>query len=80
MQKSKQTRLRYRANGQKGNNMTVTFENKYTGELVHHEGVGYFVPDESCFGVSGYGLHFIDNTYCLVSSATYKFVAASVQQ
>lgn len=60
--------------------MTVTFENKNTGELIHYEGVSYFVPDDSCFGVSGYGLHFTDNTYCLVSDKTFKFVSASVQQ
>ena len=59
--------------------MIVTFENRYTEELIYHYDVSYFVPDESCFGVTGYGLHFTDNTYCLVSSATYKFVYASIQ-
>lgn len=58
--------------------MTVTFKNKYTGELIYHEGVNYFEPGETCFGVSGYGLHFTDNTYCLVSCDTFEFVAASL--
>lgn len=56
--------------------MTVTFENKYTGKLFHYEGVSYFVPDETCFSISGYGLHFTDNTYWLVSDETFKFVGA----
>lgn len=56
----------------------VTFKNKNTGKLVYHEGVSYFVPDETCLGLSGYGLHFTDNTYCLVCNETFEFVCASL--
>lgn len=58
--------------------MTVTFKNKHTGELLVHEDVNYITPSDSLFSTSGTGVHFNDNTYCLVSGDTFDFVSASV--
>ena len=59
--------------------MIVTFEKISNGELFIHKDVFYFTVDEVCMGSSGYGLHFIDNTYCLINSKTFRLVSATME-
>lgn len=47
--------------------MTVIFECKHTGKQFRYEDVEYMIPGETIFGLTGYGLHFLDNTYCLIT-------------
>lgn len=54
--------------------MTVIFVRKSDGAEIVHENVEYMVPNEVCFGLTGYGLHFTDCTYCLQTAESFELV------
>ena len=55
--------------------MTVVFQRKSNGQLIHHEDVDHMQIEDSCLGSKGYGLHFTDNTYCLINSESFSLVS-----
>lgn len=57
--------------------MTVIFKNKYTDEMFCHEDVIHIQMEDMCFSTVGYGLHFIDNTYCCLSKEIFDLISAA---
>jgi hypothetical protein len=54
--------------------MTVILLDKYTQKETKHEYVQRLEASETCFGITGWGLHFEDGTYCLQSNKIWGLV------
>ena len=54
--------------------MTITFENKYTNEIIKVEDVSRFTTDVTCLGVTGFDVHYNDGTFNIYNKKTWRLI------